>query len=174
MTGTVVRLYEVADAYLAALAGLADRDDLAPEIIADTLEAVQGEVQVKAVNVAAFVRNVEIEADALADRAAMMAERAKRAQKVADGLKAYLATHLMRCGLKEAAHEGVRVALVKNPPAVHIEDAAKVPDEFKRAPPAPPPPPAMPDKQAIAAALKAGLPVEGCVLLQSYRVKIEG
>lgn len=172
--GTSVRLYDVADTYLQAIATLTERDELPTDVIADTLEAVKGEVEVKAANVAAFIRNTEVEAEVLAARAKEMQARAKRAQVLADGLKAYLATHLMRCSLKEVKHEGVRIQLVKNPPAVHVENEAQVPAEFMRLPPLPPPPKAEPDKKAIGEALKAGVPVEGCVLLQSYRVKIEG
>lgn len=172
--GTAVRLYEVADDFIRAVAELTERDDLPAEVIADTLEAVKGELEVKAANVAGFIRNAEIEAEALAARAKELQARAKRAQTLADGFKAYLATHLLRCDVKSVEHDGIRVALVKNPAAVEIVDAALVPEDFKRLPPVPPPPVAQPDKNAIAVALKAGLEVEGCRLLQSYRVKIEG
>lgn len=174
MTGAAVRLYEVADDFIKAVAELTERDNLPADVIADTLEAVHGELVVKATNVAGFVRNVEIEAENLAARAKEMAARAKRATTLADGMKAYLAAHLLRCDVKEVKHEGMRIALVKNPPSVMIENEALVPEEFKRVPPPAPVPPAAPDKTAIAAALKAGLPVEGCSLSTSYRLKIEG
>lgn len=173
-TGTAVRLYEVADDFILAVAELTERDDLPADVIRDTLDAVKGELEVKATSVAAFVRNVEIEAEVLAGRAKDMQARSKRAQALADGMKAYLASHLLRCDVKEVKHGGMRVALVKNNPAVEIVDESKVPEEFKRAPAPPPPPQAVPDKVAIAAALKGGIDVEGCRLLQSYRVKIEG
>jgi hypothetical protein len=103
---------------------------------------VKGELEVKATNVAAFVRNVEIEAEGLAQRAKDLQARAKRAKTLADGMKAYLARDLLRCDVKEVKHDGLRVCLVKNPPAVEIVDAAKVPEDFMRTPePAPPPEP---------------------------------
>lgn len=191
--GTSVKLYEVADTYLAALRDLAGREDLAPEIIADTLEAVQGEVQVKACNVAAFVRNVEAEADFLAGRAAELEARAKRAAALADGLKGYLAANLLRCGLKEAKHGDTLVKLRANPPSVAIQDEAAIPGQFKTTPPPAPPPQAKPDKTAIKEAIKAAReahdarlaalapgepapafvnPVPGAELLKSYRVEI--
>lgn len=171
--GTSVKLYEVADTYLAALADLAQRDDLPPEVIADTLEAVKGEVEVKAANVAAFVKNVEVEAAVMKERAEIMAARAKRAQTMADGLKTYLAAHLMRCKLTEAKSGEIHVRLVKNPPAVVIENESLVPAEFMRTPEPAPPPKSAPDKSAIKSALAAGVLVEGCALIQSYRVRID-
>ena len=172
--GTAVKLYEVADDFIRAVAELTERDDLPAEVIRDTLDAVKGDLEVKATSVAGFIRNAEIEAEHLAARAKDMAARAKRAQVLADSFKAYLGSHLLRCDVKEVKHNGLRVALVKNNPAVEIVDVALVPAEFMRTPEPPPPPAAAPDKNAIAVALKAGLPVEGCRLLQSYRVKIEG
>jgi Siphovirus Gp157 len=173
-TGTAVRLYEVADSFIRAVAELTERDDLPAEVIADTLDAVHGELVVKATNVAGFIRNVEIEAGELAARAKDMQARAKRAQALADGMKAYLTSHLLRCDVHEVKHEGLRVVLVRNPPAVQIVNEKLVPEEFKREPPPAPPPPRLPDKKAIAEALKVGVPVEGCELIQSWRVKIEG
>lgn len=170
--GTSVTLYQVADIYLKALHELAERDDLPPEVVEGTL-ALHGQLAVKAANVAAFVANCEVEAAALAARAKELSDRAKRAQKVADGLRAYLASQLLRAGVKEAKHEDTRVLLVKNPPAVKIEDELLLPEKFLRTPPPPPPPPAEPDKKAIGDALKAGEVVPGAVLLQSYRVKID-
>lgn len=172
-TGTGVSLWAVADTYMAALADLADRPDLPAEVIADTLEAVQGDLQVKAANVAAFVRNCEAEASLLADHAKALKERAAKAQLLADRLKAYIATQMLRCDLKEVKHEDTRIVLVANPPAVQIEDELAIPADFMRVPTPPPPPPAAPDKKAIGEELKAGRSVPGCVLLKSYRLKIE-
>jgi hypothetical protein len=120
--GTAVRLYEVADDFIRAVAELTERDDLPADVINDTLAAVKGDLEVKATNVAAFARNVEIEAEALAQRAKDMAARAKRARTLADGMRAYLARELLRCDMKEVTHDGMRIALAKNPPAVEIVD----------------------------------------------------
>lgn len=174
MTGaTGVTLYKVADEYLEALAGLAARDDLPADVVADTLDAMRGDLEVKATSVAAYVRNVEDEALLLGARAKELQARAKRAQTIADGLRAYLAVQLMRAGVKEAKHGDMRVTLVANPPAVQIEDELALPPEYLRVPEPPPPPPAAPDKKAIADALKAGTEVPGALLLKSYRVKID-
>ena len=191
--GQSVKLYEVADTYVAALADLASRDDLPPEVIANTLEAVQGEVQVKACNVAAFVRNVEAEAEILAARARELSARAKRAATLADGLKGYLANNLLRCNLTEAKSGDILLKLRKNPPAVQIQDEGAIPTKFMRTPEPAPPPKAAPDKKAIGDAIKAAReaydaqlhalpegaekppfiePVPGATLLNSFRVEI--
>jgi hypothetical protein len=169
--GTAVRLYEVADDFIRAVAELTERDDLPADVINDTLAAVKGDLEVKATNVAAFARNVEIEAEALAQRAKDMAARAKRARTLADGMRAYLARELLRCDMKEVTHDGMRIALAKNPPAVEIVDIGKVPEEFKtHAPAAHRRARQGRDRQGV----EGRLDVEGCRLITSYRVKIEG
>ncbi|MBL0142623.1 MAG: siphovirus Gp157 family protein [Betaproteobacteria bacterium] len=171
--GTGVTLYSVTDDYLIALRDLAAREDLPAEVVTDTLDSLKGDLEVKATSVAAFVRNVEDEAALLGARAKELQARSKRAQTVADGLKAYLATQLMRAGVKEAKHGDMRVLLVKNPPAVNITDILSLPAEFMRVPEPPPPPQAEPDKKALSEALKAGLEIPGAQLIQSYRVRID-
>jgi len=56
----------------------------------------------------------------------------------------------------------------RNPPAVRIEDAALIPEKFKRTPP---PPAAVPDKTAIRQALDAGQFVPGAVVTRGTRLE---
>jgi Siphovirus Gp157 len=46
---STLRLYEIAETYLRALEDLADIEDLPEQAIADTLEGLQGEFEVKAI-----------------------------------------------------------------------------------------------------------------------------
>jgi hypothetical protein len=59
-----VSLYKLADEFLAAANQLADLD-LPPEAIKDTLESLSGDLEVKAVNVAMFVRGLDATIDAM-------------------------------------------------------------------------------------------------------------
>ena len=60
------------------LEALADSDDLPPEVIRDTLEGLTGELEVKAISVAAFTRNLEASADMIDEAAKAMQTRARR------------------------------------------------------------------------------------------------
>jgi Gp157 protein len=62
---STLRLYEIAETYLRALDDLADIEDLPEQAITDTLEGLQGEFEVKAINVAGYIRNIEAEASAV-------------------------------------------------------------------------------------------------------------
>lgn len=59
-------LYELSDEYRDALAVLNEMD-LDEQTIADTLEGLQGAIEVKAQNVAMFTRNLEATAEAIKD-----------------------------------------------------------------------------------------------------------
>ena len=53
---------------------------------------------------------------------------------------------------------------------MNVLDAAMIPADFLRTPPAPAP---APDKTAIAAALKAGQVVPGCELVRGFRLAVK-
>jgi hypothetical protein len=59
------------------------------------------------------------------------------------------------------------LARKKNPPSVQIADAAAVPADYLRTPPAPKP---VPDKTLIKSALQAGAEIPGCTLAAGYRL----
>ena len=126
-----LKLYEIADTYLAALDNLADVEDLPPEAIADTLEALQGEFEDKALNVARYVRNLEAEASAIEEAKRRMDTRAKAAARQAAGLKGYLLRELERTGLKIKAPD-LALRLQANPPSVVVDDEASIPEAFKQ------------------------------------------
>ena len=66
-------LYTVADQYLADIKKLQDME-IDDQTFADTLEGLAGDLEVKATNVALFIRNLEANADAI--KAWQTAERA--------------------------------------------------------------------------------------------------
>ena len=84
---TALKLFEIS-AQLQQLEMLTDSDDLPAEVIADTLEALEGDFESKAVQVAKFVLSLQANAAAVADAAKAMKERAERIQKRADSIRA--------------------------------------------------------------------------------------
>lgn len=161
-------LYELAADYRRALETLADLD-LPEEVVQDTLEALKGEVEVKATNVAAFVRNLEALAEQIRQAEAQMAARRKAIESRAERVRQYLLANLQACGITKIECPWFVVAIRKNPPSAEIVDEALLPERFLVAPPPPPP---RPDKRAILEALKAGEEVPGARLTQGVRVEI--
>lgn len=149
-------LYVIANEYRAAAEKLADMD-LDPQTIADTLEGLSGELEVKAQSVAYMVRNLEVTAAAIKEHEAQQAARRKAIENRADGLKRYLASCMEATGIEKIEGPGVKLSFRKSS-AVVIDGEDLIPAEFMRVKPAPPP---EPDKKAIGDAIKDGREVPG-------------
>ncbi len=167
--GQSLALYQLADLYLQDLQKLAELD-LDEQTVIDTLDGLSGDLEVKATNVAAFARNLEASADAIKGAEAQMAARRKAIEKRAESLRRYLKDNMERVGILKIESPQFCLSIKKNPPAVHVEAADLVPEEFMKE--SPPPPPYL-DKKAVSEALKAGRDVPGCRLEQGTRLEIK-
>lgn len=169
MNAPLPALYVLADEYVSAAQKLAELD-LDDQTVADTLEGLTGDLEVKATNVAMFVRNLEATAEAIKDAEAKMAARRKALEARAGRIRDYLKAQMERCAIQKIESPYFTLAIRQNPPAVHVEAPELVPDEFKKSPP--PPPPSI-DKKAVAEALKAGKDVPGCRLERGTRLEVK-
>jgi hypothetical protein len=163
-----VPLYELVR-YQTELERLADSGEVPPEEIKDTLEALDGDIKEKAVQVAAFTRNLDAAAAAIREAGRAMLARAERLERRADGVRNYLLFQCQVAGITKIEAPWFTLAVRKNPPAVVIDNERELPAEFMVQPPAPPP---RPDKTAIKAAIKAGEDVPGAHLSESDRLEI--
>lgn len=167
-----MKLYELVGQYR-ALEALESSDDLPPEIIRNTLEGLEGQLQEKATNVGLFIRNLESTADAIDEAAEQMRERGTRLRKRAQSLHEYLLFQLIAAGISDVKSPYFNLKVKTNPPTVVIDSESLVPAEYMTQPEPLPPPPPRPDKKAIAAAFKAGEEVPGCHVEQRQRLSIE-
>lgn len=162
-------LYQLT-AQLRELERLADEGEVPAEVLADTVEGLTGEIEVKAQNVAEFVRNLESSTAAIDGAIAEMKSRRDRIQRNADWLKGYLFTQMKASGITKISCPYFVLSIKKNPPKVVITDPGKIPCELYVYPPAPEP---YPDKAAIKAALQAGQEFDGAHLEQGERLEIK-
>jgi hypothetical protein len=160
-------LYLLANEYRAAAMTLADMD-LDAQTIADTLEGLSGDLEVKAQNVALMCRGMEANAEACKQWAKEAADRAKAIEARAARLRDYLQRCMEATGIQKIEGPGVALSFRKST-AVAIDEPALIPAEYMRTPE---PPPAAPDKASIAAALKAGKDVPGARLEQRQTLQI--
>jgi hypothetical protein len=149
-------LFALSTEYRATAQKLADLD-LDAQTIADTLEGISGDLEVKAQGVAHVIRAIEADASAVKQWAKDAAERAKALEARADRLREYLADNMEACGIEKIEGPGVKLSW-RNSSAVVIDEPGLIPVSFMRLPD--PPPPA-PDKTAIKKAIEAGKEVPG-------------
>lgn len=164
-----IALYQVADQYLRDLERLNELE-LDDQTFNDTLESLSGELEVKATNVAMFIRNLEANAEAIKQAESAMATRRKALEARAERIKTYLLDNMTRTGITKIECPYFKIAVRDNPESVVIDPLAQIPGEYMRQPE--PPPPA-PDKVAIKAALKAGVVIEGVKLEKKQRIDIK-
>lgn len=164
----MAHLYEIARNKV-ELERLMEYGDLDPQAIIDTLEAVDGELQEKAVNVAKVARNIDAAAAAVRQAGKDMLDRAARMEKRAESIRQYLLMNMLFSGITKIECPQFVIAVKHNPPAVVIDDEKFIPAEYLTQPEPPAP---RPDKMKIRDALKAGEDVPGCRLVASDRVEI--
>ena len=88
-----MKLYEIANDYLALMQAI-DNDELPEEAISDTLEAIKGEVEDKADNIACLLKNIEADITAFITEEKRLAERRKTKERAYERLKQYLSNTL--------------------------------------------------------------------------------
>lgn len=159
-------LYLIANEYRAAAEQLADLD-LPPEVVADTLESMSGELETKAQSVAFMVRNLESTVDAINAFTKAQQARAKAMEHRAEALRAYLARCMEATGIQKIEGPGIKLSF-RASSAVVIDGVDLIPAAYMRQPETPPP---APDKKAIADAIKAGAEVPGAHI--EYRKSLQ-
>lgn len=162
-------LYVLANEYLQDIAKLQDLD-LDPQTVADTLESLQGDMEVKATNVAMFVRNLDSLAEQIKQAEAQMAARRKAIEGRADAVREYLLSNMVRTGISKIESPYFKISVKQNPASVVINDETQIPAKYMRQPPIPSP---VPDKKEIKAALEFGENIKGCELQRTVRLEIK-
>jgi hypothetical protein len=162
-------LYVLASEY-EAVANKLMESDLDEVTIKDTLESISGDLEVKATNVAMFVRNLEASAEQIKQAEKAMADRRKAIEGKAESIREYLKANMQRVGITKIESPHFSLTLKKNPHKLVIDDAGRIPSNLYVYPVAPDP---YPDNEAIKAKLKAGEVVEGAHLEQGERLEIK-
>ena len=162
-------LYHIADEFLVAAQKLSELD-LDEQTVADTLEGLQGELEVKAVNVAFVARNLEATAEQIKLAESQMSARRTALENRAKRIREYLKLNMERTGITKIESPYFKLAIRDNPPSVVIDAESQIPEGFMRLPE---PPPVVPNKKLIGEALKAGLDVPGCHLERGTRLEIK-
>ena len=161
-------LYDIAAQYRTDAARLADLD-LPAEVITDTLDAMSGELEVKAQNVVMYARNLQATATAIKDAEEQMAKRRKAIENRAKHLLDYVQGCMETAEVQKIECPYFKLALQAKPPSVDVYEPGLIPEQYMRTPEAPPP---APDKTAIAKAIKEGHEVPGARLVHGTRLAI--
>lgn len=162
-------LYEIVGDYMKLLE-LAEDPEVDAELIQDTMEAIEGELEVKAENTAKIIRQLEADAKALKEEEERFKKRRQTAENNAARLKKLLETSMKATGKTKFETELFKFRIQKNAPSVVYAadmDVNKVPAEFLRFLD-----PEI-DKTAVKDALKNGAELTFAHLEQTETIRIQ-
>jgi hypothetical protein len=168
---TDMTLWQLTDQYLQALQILTSDDDLPPEVVRDTLDALEGNLTTKATNVAAYASMLAINADAIGAEITRLKMMQQRVEAHAAKLRDYLRDNMIRSGITkiEATQAPFfRLAIKRNPPRVVVDYEYMIPTEFLRAKII-----TEVAKDEIKRAIQSGQDVPGAHLEQTERLEIK-
>jgi hypothetical protein len=147
-------LYQIANDF----AKLSD-SGMDPELIADTLDGIEWELEAKVEQIIAVCKNEQAYADALKEESKNLSERAKATENRIASMKDYIARSLETAG-KKSLKAGIHQVSVRAPSkSVEITDASAIPPEFVEYDTV-----INPDKLAIKHQIEAGIDVPGALV----------
>lgn len=167
-------LYEMGQQYI-DFCNSVENGEIPEEAIPDTLEALKGEFELKADNLAVFVKSLEYDASNLEQEAKTLLERAKSKKGKAQSLRQYLFLQMQDAGLDRIDTSRNLLSIRKNPPKVTVEREKEFiqwaqqngrNDLLKFAEPSV-------NKKEIANQLKLGNELPGCAFAQVFRLDIK-
>lgn len=154
-----MKLYELTGKYL-ELQKAADDPDMPEEALRDTLEALEGDIEVKATNLLQVTRGIEGDIAAIDAEIQRLQAIKKARQNRIDSLRSYLKYNMQASGISKISCPLFTITLAKGRPMAVVDDVDKLPDDMKKVTVAP-------DKSAILAALKEGREVPGAHLAET-------
>lgn len=126
-----LQLYKIADEYRKANEFLLKLESDVPlTAIQETIDGLTGDLEYKALNVAAFYKNLEKEMDAMKEYMREMRARLNKCKNYADRLKEYLRFNLEKCNITKINGTEFNITIRKLPGTIVIHNANELPAEF--------------------------------------------
>lgn len=130
--------------------------------VRDTLDAIEGEFNQKAVAVSHIILNLDSDSEAIDAEIKRLTERKRAIENRRDDVREYLRSNMEAAGITKISCPLFSITLAQGREVVVIDDEDSLPDELVNVTTK-----VAPDKAAIAAAIKAGQEVPGARLERS-------
>ncbi len=161
-------LYELTNDYLQILSMLED-PELDPQTLADTMEGIEGEFEIKAENYAKVMKNLEGDILAIKTEIDRLTSKKKALENNIKNMKSTLQTAMETTGKTKFKTELFSFNIQKNAPSVVIDEQyiENIPEEFLKYKD-----PEI-DKTAIKEALKNGAILRGAYINRKDNIQIK-
>ena len=153
-----MKLYELTAQYNE----LSNIQDMPPEAIADTLEALEGDIQQKAESIVAVRAGMEADVAAIDAEIKRLQARKKTIQSREASIRDYLKRNMVAAGIKSIKCHLFSITLAKGRDVVQVDDESSLPDTYVSVKTT-----IAPDKALILESLKAGKDVPGARIVRS-------
>ena len=148
-------LFEIGDDFRELQVMLED-SDIDPSTLADTLEAIETEFDIKAQQVAIVIANISAPLEAIKAQISRLEGKEKSIKNKVDSLKAYLRTNMEKLNKKKVEGDVFNITLAKGRDSVIVADVDDLADEYVKVKTT-----TTADKVAIKKALDSGVEVFG-------------
>ena len=122
-----MKLYELSNAYKELL----DREDLNPQAVVDTLDAIKDAIEIKADGIASVIDELQSSAERKKAKAKDWSESAKADLQRAQWLKQYLTSELDNAGIKKVETDNHLLSVRNFKASTVIDDFDTLPDDYK-------------------------------------------
>lgn len=144
---------------------LIEDGELDQEILQDTLEGINGEIEEKADGYAKVMKNLQKDIDGLKAEEKRIADKRKVIENSIKSMKQTLGNAMVMTGKTKFKTDLFSFGIQKNAPSLIVDDESLVGEEFVKIS-------TSLDKTAIKNALKAGIEVQGVHFEQSESLRI--
>ena len=124
-----MHLYEYTAQHQKALVELNDLD-LPDDVVADTLNALVGEIEEKTKSVVAYMRNLNADVVAMKNAEQEIKQRRNRIERRIAWMDNYVLTNMQANNITEISCPYFLIKPRKNPPAVNITNADEIPKKY--------------------------------------------
>ena len=159
-----MNLYELTENFLAVQTSIEEGNT---DLI-DTLESIEGAIEVKAQGIIAVTRNITSQIEAIKAEEKRLADMRKARENHLKRLKEYVLDNMQQTGKTSIKTELGAMRIQANPPALKILKAEDIPAEYMTV---------VPehyeiDSERVKEALKAGKEVKGAELVKGVHLRI--
>ncbi|MBV1816900.1 siphovirus Gp157 family protein [Clostridium cochlearium] len=160
----MAKLYELTEQY-SNLMELLDNPEVPQEMLEESLNKINDELDVKLENIAKLIKSIEVDVKGFKEEEKRLANRRKSSENRITNLKEYVKGAMRAVGLKKIKGRVFTLGIQRNAPSVEITKEESIPEKYfileKKL-----------VKKDILAALKEGKEVPGATIKQTESLRI--
>lgn len=125
----MAKLYELTEQY-SNLMELLDNPEVPQEMLEESLNKINDELDVKLENIAKLIKSIEVDVKGFKEEEKRLSDRRKSSENRITNLKEYVEGAMRATGIKKVNGKVFTLGIQKNAPSVDITDENSIPEEY--------------------------------------------